>query len=130
MRILLRRVGTRQTISVGDEPTLFRICSFAEQAATKRSGTGLHRQLTDLLADRLWLGADDRRHRGCHRTLKKSWRSTAEFRRRQQIGEQVIRVGHRRERLKAAEKLAARGEFEQAAAAHDAGKRARREAFE
>ncbi|MCT9080281.1 type II toxin-antitoxin system VapB family antitoxin, partial [Streptomyces fulvoviolaceus] len=36
-------------------------------------------------------------------------------------------------RLDAAEKLAARGargEFEQAAAAHDAGKRARREAFE
>ncbi|MGW0762592.1 type II toxin-antitoxin system VapB family antitoxin [Streptomyces sp. NPDC002814] len=36
-------------------------------------------------------------------------------------------------RLEAAEKLAARGErgeFEQAAAAHDAGKRARREAFE
>ncbi|TLS46457.1 type II toxin-antitoxin system VapB family antitoxin [Streptomyces montanus] len=36
-------------------------------------------------------------------------------------------------RLEAAEKLAARGargEFEQAAAAHDAGKRARHEAFE
>ncbi|MFJ9104057.1 type II toxin-antitoxin system VapB family antitoxin [Streptomyces sp. NPDC102405] len=34
-------------------------------------------------------------------------------------------------RLEAAEKLAARGgEFEQAAAAHDAEKRARREAFE
>lgn len=36
-------------------------------------------------------------------------------------------------RLEAAEKLAARGargEFEQATAAHDAGKRARREAFE
>ncbi|WP_449348231.1 type II toxin-antitoxin system VapB family antitoxin [Streptomyces shaanxiensis] len=33
-------------------------------------------------------------------------------------------------RLEAAERLAARGEFEQAAAVHDAGKRARREAFE